>query len=378
MIYYGSNFLADLRKQVSQYTTEFVSVGWGNYLAKQALFELIEKNYHSIYTQARKDEINSLIVTGKTFPVVDNKTPLKPVYFPDFSITVVGPNSYQVTFPFPHNLSSTNPQPVTFTNIEVATNLNDTFTFGTIPLPGEYFVVSPTVINIRCSTAAIPGATGGLFYEANYIYDYYHLLAVKTKFSELTKFTLSMATYTSPIVITVKEPNNLRSGELIEIAGVTGLTSANGQFYVKKLKSKTFALYLDEKLTTPSVPTPATYVSGGTISRIVKEWAKPYNSDQKIEFYKPNIYRPYVETAEWYLKYYPQNEVCSEIEIDYIKLAAKIDCADSTLVNLYNLYNQTFLNNLVVYAAKMFFTIVQSPQDYQLINSNITQNNAVS
>jgi len=373
MVYYGSNFLADLRKQVSQYTTEFVSVGWGNYLAKQALFELIEKNYHSIYTQARKDEINSLIKTAKPYPVQDNKTPLKPIYYPDFTISVTGVD-YLITFDYPHEL--TGDFDITFSGVDVGTNLNGTFTFGSGD--GTYSIPNSTQIVVNPIGVSAPGASGGMFYAENYVYDYYHLLAVKTKFSELTKFTLSMATYTSPIVITVKEPNNLRSGELIEIAGVTGLTSANGQFYIKKLKSKTFALYLDEKLTTPSVPTPATYVSGGAISRIVKEWAKPYNSDQKIEFYKPNIYRPYVETAEWYLKYYPQNEECSEIEIDYIKLAAKIDCADSTLVNLYNLYNQTFLNNLVVYAAKMFFTIVQSPQDYQLINSNITQNNAVS
>lgn len=377
MAYTGVDFLADLRKQVSQYTTEFVSTAWGNYLAKQALFELIERNYAGIINQYRKDEISSLIKTNQVYPVLNNATPLKVFAYPEFFLNVQSagpPGVYFITFNTPHNLGSG--VDVVISGVQVATNSNGTYTYVTsFTGNNQYMVISPTVIHIRVATAAVIGSSGGTLYGTNYITDYYHLLAVKTTFQDPTQYTITGASFATPIVVTVSNINNIRSGEKVIISGVGGNTGANGTFYVKKQLAKTFALYTDQNLTVPAPPAGALYTSGGTITRVHEYYAKTYNSDQQIDVYGATPQFPQVGTTEWTLKYYPSDKTCTSISIDYIKKAALISTTDS-VTDLSQLYNQSFLNDLVEYAAKAFFTIVQSPEDYQLIQSNIAQENA--
>jgi hypothetical protein len=374
MAYTGVDFLADLRKQVSQYTTEFVSTAWGNYLAKQSLFELIERNYAGIINQYRKDEISSLIKTNQVYPVINNSTPLKVFAYPEFYLNVGPPNVYQIDFTAPHNLGSG--ASVVIAGVLVATNANGTFTYVTsLSGAGQYIVVNPTRIWIQVTGAAVTGSSGGTLAGTNYITDYYHLLAVKTTFQDPTPYSITGASFTSPIVITVRNVNNIRNGEKVIISGVGGNTGANGTFYAQRQLAKTFALYTDQNLTVASTPAGSLYTSGGTITRVHEYYAKTYNSDQQIDLFGATPQFPQVGTTEWTLKYYPSDKTCSSISIDYIKKAALISTTDA-VTDLSQFYNQSFLNDLVEYSAKAFFTIVQSPEDFQLIQANIAQENA--
>lgn len=68
--------------------------------------------------------------------------------------------------------------------------------------------------------------------------------------------TVSTGTNANPIVITTTAPHGLVTGQIVTIAGVTGLTNANGTFPVTVLSTTTFSI--------PKAGNSA-YVSGGTV-----------------------------------------------------------------------------------------------------------------
>lgn len=71
-----------------------------------------------------------------------------------------------------------------------------------------------------------------------------------------TSITVTGASNASPIVITTSAAHNLNTGDLIQISGVLGNTTANGIWYVIRLSSTTLSLTGSEGI--------GTYSSGGT------------------------------------------------------------------------------------------------------------------
>lgn len=173
--------------------------------------------------------------------------------------------------------------------------------------------------------------------------DYEHLLAVKSKYLVNTNLTITGASRTTPIVITVSGQNNLRSKEQLVISGITGNTNANGTFYIKKVNSKKFALYSDKELIT-KVASSAQYVSGGVIKRMYYNYCKPYLSDQKIGvFGNPTVTNPKFGTSNGQLKFYPTTETTTEITIDYITKATVFIDPEDNVVDLEDTYPYKFL-----------------------------------
>lgn len=164
-----------------------------------------------------------------------------------------------------------------------------------------------------------------------FIADYMHYMAIKAKFLQPLNLTISSVTNASPIVITVNS-NNLRTGEWINISGIAGTFAANGDFYIKKIKDTSFALYSDSSLTT-AVSGDGVYSGGGSISRIFYEYCTDTTSDTKIDPYADATYRyPQVEVANNYLKIYPLTQRCYEATIDYLaKPSVFIDITDNTI-----------------------------------------------
>lgn len=79
-----------------------------------------------------------------------------------------------------------------------------------------------------------------------------------------TSATITDATNATPIVITTSTDHGLTTGQRVMIAGVTGNTAANGQFWITSLTSTTFSLQQLTSFTT-DITGNGNYVSGGVI-----------------------------------------------------------------------------------------------------------------
>lgn len=182
--------------------------------------------------------------------------------------------------------------------------------------------------------------------------DYLHLLAIKCKFTAPLFINLSAATNATPIVITVTERSNLRTGDNVDIAGVIGNTNANGVFYLKKLSDFKFSLYSDIDLQVP-VAGNAAYISGGAISRVYYRYAKLIRSDNKIStFATPTVDYPRYETVTNLIKIYPAN--CQQVTLDYVTTAAVLIDVSNTTTDLELTYSYQFLQYIITTAASIF------------------------
>lgn len=81
--------------------------------------------------------------------------------------------------------------------------------------------------------------------------------------------TVTNATQASPVVITAN--HNLSTGTYVLLQNIVGMTELNqGQFYINRLSTNTFALYSDSILSIPVNGTAYNpYVSGGTVEQIL-------------------------------------------------------------------------------------------------------------
>ena len=171
--------------------------------------------------------------------------------------------------------------------------------------------------------------------------DYHHVMNVKAKYVvAFTGISITSATATSPLRITLSGEVNLRDGEAVLISGVNA--QANGTRYVKRYKDDLFGLYSDARLTTPIVGV-TSFSGNGTISRIIYNDAYDMKSNRKFsDLNKPTQYNPYYEIANTVMKIYPLDQVCSEITMDYVSVPVYIDVANST-TDLLGIYSLRFI-----------------------------------
>lgn len=208
------------------------------------------------------------------------------------------------------------------------------------------------------------------------IVDYWHLLTVKAKFTKNTFYTVAEAINATPIIVEIKQRNNLRTGERLLLASVIGNTNTNGLRYAKKINQSKIALYSDKDFQT-AIAGNGTYTGGGTISRIHYEYCKMQRSDTKIgEFNKADIDFPLYEITENLLKIYPIDEVCEEITIDYVSnppTSAIIQVQDN-VIDLELFYPVKFLYYVIDSARTIFAEKYRDPQLYQQAQASQQQN----
>jgi hypothetical protein len=171
--------------------------------------------------------------------------------------------------------------------------------------------------------------------------DYHHVMNVKAKYVvAFTDVTIIEATATTPLRITLSGEVNLRDGEGVLISGVNA--QANGTRYVKRYKNDLFGLFADARLTTPIVGVTA-FTGNGTISRIIYNDAYDMKSNRKFSnLNAPSVYDPYYEIANTVMKFYPIDQVCSEVTMDYVSVPVYIDVTNST-TDLLTIYSLRFI-----------------------------------
>lgn len=375
MAYTGVQIFADLKRLTSEYISDAINPAIGNYLLKKGLFQVIEDNYKNLAVQKNKDELGSLIKTEKQFTIYNNGVNVGIV--PISSVVIASGTTYTITFLWEHHLGAS--VAIAISDVLGTVNANGSYSYTAgAPTAGQYEIVNSTTITVAVVSAiGTYTADTGVMTNANIITDYLHLLTAKIVFEQATKYTVSDATFASPIVVTINETNNLRTNEKIAISGVVGNTNANATSYIKKKQLKTMALYSNEDLTT-AVAGNASYTSGGILKRVVESYCKPMDSDQKIDYYKATVRNPKIETTQKQMMVYPKDKGAATIYMDYITTETKELTVTST-INYEMFYNRTFLDKVVVKAAKIFSVMVSSGQDFELLTAEINQNtNAVT
>lgn len=178
----------------------------------------------------------------------------------------------------------------------------------------------------------IPGGAG--------MTDYHHVMNVKAQYIMPLGVSITAATATTPLRITLSGEVNLRNGEAVQIASVNA--QANGTRYVKRLRNDLFELYSDKYLINPIVGVTA-FTGTGLINRIIYNDAYDMKSNRKFSnLNAPSVYDPYYEIANTVMKIYPIDLVCTQITMDYVSIPVYIDVTNN-VTDLLTIYSERFI-----------------------------------
>lgn len=192
----------------------------------------------------------------------------------------------------------------------------------------DLFSLTQTGVNYTLTNNTLNLVTDIVDGSLNPIYN--HTLDVLPTFSQPLSCTVVGATNATPVVITLSTAsNNLRTGDRLNITGVTGNAIVNGNRYIAKLNKTKCALYSDSALSTPIIGS-GVYISGGTITRYISVWAQDY-TQKRSKLGEATIYYPKYEIANGLMKLYPMNVTCGTIALDFLsKPGVFIDPNDAT------------------------------------------------
>jgi hypothetical protein len=171
--------------------------------------------------------------------------------------------------------------------------------------------------------------------------------------------------------IELSKQSNLSTRENILISGVTVPTSANGEFYVKKVGVAKYRVYTDAALTAP-VSFGALYYGGGKVERLMWREGKNLYEDTKISIFStPTPVFPKYEQAEQKFKIKPSDSL--RISVDYYTVPPQfIDVTSSfDYETLYTLSMIKFLVNTAVY---LFNLEVRDLPQYNATLGEVIQN----
>lgn len=298
------------------------------------MYNISDRKYLTMEEQKTFDEIAPTITTENTFQVNNNKIFTSPS--PITNITFGGGLATITTF-FPHNLSNGDSVTISGVANNLVPNINTTFAVTT---------VNATTFTIPyVFLSGIYTAGSGQFTFSKLVADYMHFYAVKCKYIE-PQFGLwvTNTANASPIRITFNQRNKFRDKSIIQLSSMTGTPAANGTWHYKQLTTLTGELYQNEDLTIKSTGGVTSNISQGAINYVWIRDAKPRFSDRNIDPYQigtPEM--PEFENADKFLKFYPLNRTCTEINLAYFKIPVVLPDANNNTLNLTAYYPDKFL-----------------------------------
>jgi hypothetical protein len=188
--------------------------------------------------------------------------------------------------------------------------------------------------------------------------------------------TIKDITNTSPIVLDLFTPNNIRTGDTILLENVQGNTAANGEFTAIVKNRFKIELYTANGPTTGNgqfVQSPLT-----KISRVFYNYCQFLKSDEKISSFKGATEDyPLYEIRDGGVYFYPyaQGSIApSKITIDQINtVTLEFDLADNT-TNYSATYPDKFIYHVIDLAAKDFDITFRDYQNSQATDQQIMLN----
>jgi len=334
----------------------------------EALLEGIESKYLKLDQQKIYDELRWLVSTERPFTAFDNKVFLQPMLITSISYTAT---DITFTTEFDHNLQPGDSVTISNTNGQITSlgnSIDGTYTVDSVT--NNTFTLLITLA-VGTYTDIIALVTSDIW-----TYDYWHQLTVKCSFEEPLNYTIESINIGSETTINFVQPINLRPNENIIISGITGtgfITNLNGSFSV--LRNTDYSITLDIPIIS------GTYTGGGTFIRIQQEYARYNFSDRKIsDFGKPTVIYPKFEIADLYMKLYPENRVCRDIVLDYLrKPQYLIDFVDFDNTSLLNFdwgtrYPEKLLYYIIDKAALLASSGIRDTEMIQIESKQIIEN----
>lgn len=204
-----------------------------------------------------------------------------------------------------------------------------------------------------------------------------HVLAVKAKYKRaIPGLTIKDITNSSPIVLDLFTPNNIRTGDTILLENVQGNTAANGEFTAIVKNRFKIELYTANGPTAGNgqfIQSPLT-----KISRVFYNYCQFLKSDEKISSFKGATEDyPLYEIRDGGIYFYPyaQGSIApSKITIDQINtVALEFDLADNS-INYSATYPDKFIYHVIDLAAKDFDITFRDYQNSQATDQQILLN----
>ncbi len=335
-----------------------------NKMFRNGIYLACDKKYLTLEEQKTFDEMAALITTKQVYQINNNQIATAPT--PIVSIIQAGLALIVTTY-FPHNLVTGDL--VDLSNIQGVTTtptVNGTFSVTTI---------TPTKFRIIINSGSAAGyvANTGQVVHAKLIADYLHIYAVRCKFIEpLLGLVATRTQGFSPINVYFSARNKIRTYQQIQLANIS---PANGTWYARQLNHTGVSLWTDADLTSPSTGGVDADGLSGRVNLVWYEDAKPKFADRNIDPYeKETVELPKFETAGKFLKFYPDNRVCSEITIAYFtKPPKELDVTDST-TDLELWYPAKFIYYMTDVILRLFSTPLRDTLLSQEVSQELIEN----
>jgi len=386
-----------------EFAVNYISPGaQANMYFEKAIIELVEDLYLQIQDQRVKDELYGLVTTGYKIPIINPNS--NSIYLAPISVlsiayaNIAGTAHYAVRTLLPNNLVTG--QTIALSGATGLTGLVAGFA-------GSITVVSPTEFTFTqvVVESGVYNNNSATFYvydtvtqEPLQLIDYFHLLNVTTTYVKPIyppvgiPTLITNASNTPTVRISFFTYNNLRSGDIITLAGFSLNTNANGTFYINKVNDLQFDLYEDSKFQIP-VAGNGLYVPTDpmTISYNYTRVAKPYMPDEKIsQLSNPSEDSPRYLESDLMFKFYPlPPSVLLSVSLDYLRLPMDVYRANpqslfrepytyidtsNGVLDLSTFYHPRFLQRL---PEKVLDLVGRNSRDNDLLQENqqIQQNN---
>lgn len=351
----GSDLYKYIQNGVDQEYSGFLDEIKGNRLIREAEIRVAEQKYQDPDNQKTADDTSPLLLLDQSLTVRTNR--VRTNALPISGFVVVGTVA-TITLEEEHQL-------------QVGDSFTLSNTQGFTPvLDGVYTVTAvTTTLIVECTVPAVVGTwtpnTGDIKHDYMFS-DMFHPFAIKTTFVDSEQSMVNTLSLTGNPYIGFTGKEKYRTGSLVRITGSLGTPGLDADHYLKQRNRKTFYLYQDKALLTPSVVT-GSYLGAGLVREVISEWATKLVSDRRIApSSQGTVYQPKFGINNNGLDMYPKDNVCESVSIDYMRRPYVEILTTDTTKNLEDYYEFKYLMRIKDTAVTMWEIRMRERQQAQL------------
>lgn len=349
----GATLYLYLQQKIGKPYSAFLNPTRGNRLVREAMYRASEMVYRGLDAQREYDELSVLIKTGQIYTPIANIVSLSPARVVSF-LQSGGPSpTITMITQTPHWMVTGSTLVLSGVTgmVMVTGNINGTW-------PNITKISDTSFSFVATGIEIASGAYGGLaiaYNSAQTVLDYYHYLRSAAKYVETLTPVITGVSIAADGILTTDIAHNLREGDPITIAGITGtspVTNLNASHTVTEIIT-------DTKFRVGVSTAGGTYASGGTLTRTIYNDCVQYVSDKKIALFgQPTVLKPRVEFTQNALKIYGAKQLsakaCVELEFDYVSTPAIEPDMSNAIIDLELYFSKPFLYLIMDKAAEDF------------------------
>jgi len=363
----GFDILKIYDREIDQAYTDFESTSQKSSRMNVAIINIIERIFRGLDSQKDYDDIRSLIVYEKNFPLFDGALLINPFLIESVVVTppVVPPGftSIELNFTQPHTLSSADLPHLVFGNIENSGLSQEAFV-------GPFAITSPTQIVFQ-TQSSINGSyvenSVSVYSSISVAGNYMHLLSVRPKYKQpLSKLRVKVEGVEAN-KIKFLYPTVFRTGHVVKITTSPILQSYEQDYYVQSLSKRTIALFQDKELSIPAslstIPVGTSYV----FNLVFSESAEKQSPHEFVNRYLGvDPWAPSYILSDGKIYFRPETPSPSSASMTYIRSDITFFDLESNSVDYEVYYSRKFIQRVIDEAVADFN---RSVRDYNALNS---------